>query len=216
MGGQLPSANLPGRAAPARHGGHAADVSHQLRSSVRFCRPLAPSCAGLAFDRKNRSNQIESHPKKNPGAGPLYRERSWFAEGAQTVSSFKFAGRVFAGVRLRICRFSLFEKLLKSLRSVSKKTHTCPVTNSTPTCGPGAGLVRAPRPKPRSRPRSQGHPRTVTRAETCAEEGLVCDTPTSVREVCQKQTHFPESLLRTAGMPRRTCEGALKYNTPAL
>ena len=37
---------------------------------------------------------------------------------------------------------------------------------------PGAGLVRAPRPKPRSRPRSQGHPRTVTRAETCAEEGL--------------------------------------------
>ena len=38
----------------------------------------------------------------------------------------------------------------------------------------GAGL--APRPKPRSRPRSQGHPRTVTRAETCAEEGLVCLT----------------------------------------
>ena len=36
--GQLPkvSANLPGRAAPARrHGGHAADVSHQLRSSDR-------------------------------------------------------------------------------------------------------------------------------------------------------------------------------------
>ena len=80
VGGQLSkvSANLPGRAAPARrHGGHAADVSHQLRSSVRFCRPLAPSCAGLAFDRRNRSNQIESHPKKNPGAGPLYRERSW-------------------------------------------------------------------------------------------------------------------------------------------
>ena len=27
------------------------------------------SIAGLAFDRRNRSNQIESHPKKNPGAG---------------------------------------------------------------------------------------------------------------------------------------------------
>ena len=92
------SANLPGRAAPARHGGHAADVSHQLRSSVRFCRPLAPSCAGLAFDRRNRSNQIESHPKKKPWCGPsLQREVEVlvnFAEGAQTVSSFKFAGRV--------------------------------------------------------------------------------------------------------------------------
>ena len=101
VGGQLSkvSANLPGRAAPARrHGGHAADdVSyHQLRSSVRFCRPLAPSCAGLAFDRRNRSNQIESHPKKKPWCGPsLQREVLVnFAEEAQTVSSFKFAGRV--------------------------------------------------------------------------------------------------------------------------
>ena len=34
-------------------------------------------------------------------------------------------------------------------------------------------LVRV---RARSRPRSQGHPRTVTRAETCAEEGLVCLT----------------------------------------
>ena len=48
---------------------HAADVSHQLRSSGRLRRPLAPSRAGLAFDRRNRSNQIESHPKQNPGAG---------------------------------------------------------------------------------------------------------------------------------------------------
>ena len=62
-----------------------------------------------------------------------------------------------------------------------------------PWCGPGAGskteaaepaLLQdrsrgaglAPRPKPRSRPRSQGRPRTVTRAETCAEERLVCLT----------------------------------------
>ena len=68
-------------------------AQHQLRSSGRFRRPLAPSCAGFAFDRQNRSNQIESHPKK-------------------------------------------------------------------PWCGP----------------RLQGRPRTVTRAETCAEEGLVCQT----------------------------------------
>ena len=58
---------------------HAADVSHQLRSSGRFRRPLAPSCAGLAFDRQNRSNQIESHPKKNPGAGLV---RAWCGPGA--------------------------------------------------------------------------------------------------------------------------------------
>ena len=47
------------------------------------------------------------------------------------------------------------------------------IRKKKPWCGPGAGLVRAPRPKPRSRPRLQGRPRTVTRAETCAEEGLV-------------------------------------------
>ena len=76
------------------------------------------------------------------------------------MSSFKFAGRVL--------RWRSPENL--------QILTACPVTNSTPTCGPGAGLVRAPRPKPRSRPRSQGHPRTVTRAETCAEEGLVCLT----------------------------------------
>ena len=35
-----------------------------------------------------------------------------------------------------------------------------------------------------------------------------------MREVCQ--THYPESHLRTAGMPRRTCEGALKCNNPSL
>ena len=52
------------------------------------------------------------------------------------MSSFKFAGRsrgCCAGVRLRICRFSLFEKLLKSLLRYVGKKQTCPVTNSTPT-----------------------------------------------------------------------------------
>ena len=84
----------------------------------------------------------------------------------------------------------------------------------------GAGL--APRPKPRSRPRSQGHPRTVTRAETCAEEGLVCLThqqaATPVRG-CVKHTNprITEETSPNGRTPRRTCEGALrKYNTPAL
>ena len=70
---------------------------------------------------------------------PLQREVEVlvnFAEGAQTVSSFKFAGRprgCCAGVRLRSCRFSLFEKLLTSLLRYVGKKQTCPVTNSTPT-----------------------------------------------------------------------------------
>ena len=77
-----------------------------------------------------------------------------------------------------------------------------------PWCGPG----------PASLPASLS--RSPTDCDTCGNlcrRGVgVFDTPTSVREVCQKQTHYPESHLRTAGMPRRTCEGALKYNTPAL
>ena len=113
-----------------------------------------------------------------------------------------------------------------------------------PWCGPGAGSKTeaaepaslqdrsrgaglAPRPKPRSRPHSKteaAEPASLSRSPTdCDTCGNLCrrgvgvfDTPTSVREVCQKQTHYPESHLRTAGMPRRTCEGALKYNTPAL
>ena len=57
----------------------AANVScHQLRSSVRLCRTLAPSCAGLAFDRRHGSNHIESHPKKT-----LVRAvRAWCGPGA--------------------------------------------------------------------------------------------------------------------------------------
>ena len=44
---------------------HAADVSHQLRSSGRFRRPLAPSC-----ETTGKIGQIKlSHIRKNPGAG---------------------------------------------------------------------------------------------------------------------------------------------------
>ena len=71
----------------------------------------------------------------------------------------------------------------------------------------GACLVRAPRPKPRSRPRSQGHPRTVTRAETCAEEGLVCLTyqqaATPVRERCGSTT--PQRYHFVTATPKKTC-----------
>ena len=91
-GGQLPLANLPGRAAPARrHGGHAADVSHQLRSSGRLFRPLAPSCAGLAFDRQNRSNQKLSHPKK-PWRGPGAGSKTEAAEPASLQDRSRRAG----------------------------------------------------------------------------------------------------------------------------
>ena len=82
-----------------------------------------------------------------------------------------------------------------------------------PWCGPGAGSkTEAAEPASLSR--------SPTDCDTCGNlcrRGVgVFDTPTSVREVCQKQTHYPESHLRTAGTPRRTCEGALKYNTPML
>ena len=120
-------------------------AQHQLRSSGRFRRPLAPSCAGLAFDRQNRSNQIESHPKKKPWCGPGAGSKTEAAEPA----------------------------------SLSRSPTDCDTCGNL--CRRGVGV-----------------------------------TPTSVREVCQKQTHYPELHLRTAGMPQRTCEGALKYNTPAL
>ena len=82
----------------------------------------------------------------------------------------------------------------------------------------GAGL--APRPKPRSQPRSQGHLRTVTRAETCAEEGLVCLThqqaATPVRG-CVKHTNprnFSERPERHEGPVRARCESTtpLRYD----
>ena len=92
----------------------------------------------------------------------------------------------------------------------------------------GAGL--APRPKPRSRPRSKteaAEPASLSRSptdcDTCGNlrrRGVgVFDTPTSgdACEVCQKHTNprITRKLLRAAGTPRRTCEGALrKYNTP--
>ena len=61
-----------------------------------------------------------------------------------------------------------------------------------------------PRPKPRSRPRSKteaAEPASLSRSPTdCDTCGNLCrrgvgvfDTPISVREVCQKQTHYPES-----------------------
>ena len=87
------SANLPGRAASLPTWRHAADVSHQLRSSGRFRRPLAPSCAGLAFDRQNRSNRVSNQvrhiagallPEKNPGAGLV---RAWCGPGGVVVSN---------------------------------------------------------------------------------------------------------------------------------
>ena len=75
---------------------------------------------------------------------------------------------------------------------------------------PGAGLVRALLAK---------SPRTVTRAETCAEEELVCLThqqaATPVRGVSNTPTpKSQKKLLQTAGTPRRTCEGALRSTTP--
>ena len=57
-------------------------------------------------------------------------------------------------------------------------------------CGPGAGSkTEAAEPASLSR--------SPTDCDTCGNlcrRGVgVFDTPTSVREVCQKQTHFPES-----------------------
>ena len=64
------SANLPGRAAPARrHGGTQLMSRTNYEAVADFAGHWLHRVAGLAFDRRNRSNQIESHPKKNPGAG---------------------------------------------------------------------------------------------------------------------------------------------------
>ena len=71
------------------------------------------------FDRNYRS--IHRIMPSGRASGNSVEVLVNFAEGAQTVSSFKFAGRprgCCTGVRLRICRFSLFEKLLKSLQHV--------------------------------------------------------------------------------------------------
>ena len=113
------------------------DISPQSHSCQHAC--LGKVGSGLVvpqafFDRNYRS--IHRIMPSGRASGNSVEVLVNFAEGAQTVSSDKFAGRprgCCAGVRLRICRFSLFEKLLKSqLRYVGKK-HTCRVTNSTPT-----------------------------------------------------------------------------------
>ena len=51
-------------------------AQHQLRSSGRLFRPLAPLCAGPAIDRRNRSIKIESHPKKTLVRAPKPKPRS--------------------------------------------------------------------------------------------------------------------------------------------
>ena len=85
------SANLPGRAAPARHGGT------QLMSRTNY--EAVADFAGHWLHRAqvslltgNRSNQIESHPKKNlvrawcgPGAGLV---RAWCGPGAGLVRAW--------------------------------------------------------------------------------------------------------------------------------
>ena len=87
-----------------------------------------------------------------------------------------------------------------------------------PWCGPAGSKTEAAEPASLSR--------SPTDCDTCGNlcrRGVgVFDTPTS-GDVCEggvsKTNTLPRitrKLLRTAGMPRRTCEGALKYNTPAL
>ena len=113
------------------------DIYPQSHSCQHAC--LGKVGSGLVmsqafFDRNYRS--IHRIMPSGRASGNSVEVLVNFAEGAQTVSSFKFAGRprgCCAGVRLRICRFSLFEKPLKSLLRYVGKKHTCPVTNSTPT-----------------------------------------------------------------------------------
>ena len=90
--------------------------------------------------------------------------------GTQLMSRTNYeAVADFAGHWLHRAQFSLLTGKIGQI----KLSHIRKKTLVRAWRGPGAGLVRAPRPKPRSRPRLQGRPRTVTRAETCAEEGLV-------------------------------------------
>ena len=125
--------------------------SRYLSKTALFApKTVSPRChrfvTALFWGRKVRKS-LEKRSRKSdlaPGqsrSGPsLQREVEVlvnFAEGAQTVSSC-------AGVRLRICRFSLFEKLLKSLLRYVGKKQTYPVGAGLVRawCGPGAGLVR--------------------------------------------------------------------------
>ena len=103
--------------------------------------------------------------------------------------------------------------LLTGPTSQIKLSHIAATSEKTP----GAGLVRA-----WCGLQEAAEPASLSRSPTDWVGAF--DAPTS-GDACEGvlcQTHQPRitrtmKLLRTAGMPRRTCEGALrKYNTPAL
>ena len=80
VGGQLSkvSANLPGRATPARPipsaPGTQLMMSHMLSPTTKQCPTMSATGSIVrSVRRQNRSNQIESHPKKNPGAGLAFK-----------------------------------------------------------------------------------------------------------------------------------------------
>ena len=108
-------------------------------------RKFRPSCAGLAIDRRHRSNQIESHPEKpwcGPGAGLV---RAWCGPGAGLVRAWCGPGAVLVRAWCAL-----------ACEGLLCQTHHPRITRITRTAGmPLQDRSRlGPRPKPRSRPRS--------------------------------------------------------------